>query len=68
MFAKRIDPHVLFSGENSLVAEDRMRETVTLNGLFSYEPVLSPEEPGVQVFRDRIPWGFELRHLWAQNH
>ena len=50
------------------MAENRTRETATLNGQFSYEPVLSPEEPGAQVFRDRIPWGFELGHLWAQNH
>lgn len=68
MFARRIYLHVLFSGENSFMAESSTRETATLNGLFSYEPVLSPEEPGTQVFRDLIPWDFEQRHLWAQNH
>lgn len=67
MFARRIDLHVLFSGENSFMAESSTWETATLNGLFSYEPVLSPDEPGTQVFRDLIPWDFELRHLWAQN-
>ncbi|TKC45486.1 hypothetical protein EI555_006060 [Monodon monoceros] len=61
-------PDEFTSTENSFMAESSTWETATLNGLFSYEPVLSPEEPGTQVFRDLIPWDFELRHLWAQNH